>query len=329
MAALVDYALWDQWLNALRRDSQLPSVQSQFTDQDLLDIAWEQVTRVLAPLLIRARPSFFRETYDITLVADQPTYLIPPFAMLNKLHLAHLRDTTGLVNKLHRREPGEDEFFYEVTSGHARGIRLHDKRIELNPAPSAGDISIWPTLRTWIHRRPSRFVRATDDGSGNNPARAARVLSVVGDVVTYDTLMPSSFDATSVHDFYSQTAPYERVATSVAALTAPSTSSQTFATATAALLQAGDWVCLENETVFMPVPVDFAGHIKDLVIASMGKTQADQKAYESAMKACADDVRNLVTTTADPMTENPLTATLRHSPFLSAIAGRGRGMVRY
>jgi hypothetical protein len=330
VAALADMALWDTWLSdVLRRDSYLPAVQSSFTDQALLDIAWEQVTRVVAPLLITARPSFFRESYDITLVAGQSTYLIPPGAMLNKLHLGYLIDTQGQVCELYRRDPAEDVLFFETTAGHPRGIRIHDKRIEINPAPSAGDITIWPTLRTWIHKRPGRFVRATDDGSGTNPARAARVLTSAAGTITYDGLAPSSFSANSVHDFFSQVEPYERVASSVTATGAPTTSSQTFATATAALVTAGDYVCLTNETCFMPIPVDFAGHIKDLTIASMGKTQADKDAYTAAMKACADDVKNLYPAAANEMTGNPQIQTLRNSPFLSAIAGRGRGMIRY
>lgn len=321
-------ALWDTWIDTLTRDSYLPAVQGGFTHQQLLDAAWEQVVRHMAPMMITARSTFFRESYDITLVAAQATYDIPPFAMLNKLQLGYLIDSNGAIGKLHRCDPPEDEFFFETSDGHPIRIRLHDKQIELIPAPSAGDLTTWPTLRTWIYRRPGRFVRATDDGSGDNVARAARVLTSAAGLVTYTGIMPSSFEATSSHDFFSQTSPYRRVGTAVAALTAPDTSSQTFSTANAALITAGDYVCLTNETCFMPVPVEMGGHVKDLVIASIGKTQADKDAYKTALETLARDVKVMFPAAADPLEGNPQVMTLRHSPFLRAIVGRrGRGMV--
>jgi hypothetical protein len=322
-------ALWDTWIDTVLRSSYLPAVQGGWNHQELLDTAWEQVVSVMMPMLITSSPRFRRENHDITLVAEQSTYTIPEHAMLRKLHLAHLIDTDGRPGKLHRREPTEDEFFFESTSGHPISIRLHDTYIELNPAPSAADILVWPTLRTWIHRRPGRFVRATDDGSGDNPARAAQVLTSSSGTVTYTTTMPSSFAADSEHDFYSQTEPHRRLGTAVAATGAPSTSSQTFSTANAALVSAGDYVCLKNETCFMPVPVDMGRHIKDLVIFSIGKTQSDKDAYQTALESLQRDVSGMFRAAADPLPGNPLTQTLFHSPFLRAIGtGRGRRMVR-
>lgn len=329
MAELDNAALWDTWLAWLVRDSRLPAVQGAYDHQDLLDIAWEQVVGIMAPTLVTASSRFFREEYDITLVAGQSRYDIPPYAMLNKLHLGTLLDTDGRPGKLTRLEPTEYEFFFSTSSGHPTRITMHDKQIELNPAPSAADILVWPSLRTWIHRRPGRFVRATDDGSGDNPARAARVLTSAAGLVTYTGLMPSSFNATSEHDFYLHTSPHRRVATAAAALTAPDTSSQTFSTANAALVTAGDYVCLKDETCFMPVPVEMGGHVKELVIYTIGKTQADKDAYQTAVEAMKMYVATNFATAANPMTGNPQLQTLNHSPFMKALGGRrGSRMVR-
>lgn len=329
MAELPDKALWDTWIDSLMLSSQLPAVQSQWTHQQLLDIAWEQVVSVMMPMLITASPRFRRENHDITLEAGESTYTIPEHAMLRKMHLVSLLDTSGRPGKLNRLEPSEYEFFFQTSSGHPTRITVHDTTIELNPPPSAADILIWPTLRTWIHRRPGHFVRATDDGSGNNPARAARVLTSAAGTVTYTALMPSDFSASSEHDFYSQTEPHRRLGTSVVATGTSGTSAQTFATADAALVAAGDYVCLANETCFMPFPVDMGRHCKDLVIYSIGKTQADKDAYQTAIEAMQRDIAIMFRAASDPLPNNPLTQTLQHSPFLRALGTRrGSRMVR-
>jgi hypothetical protein len=326
VAELGNYALWDSWIETVLRDSYLPSVQSGFTHQQLLDVAYENFIRTMAPLVTAMRTSLLRESYDITLVAGQATYDIPEHAMLNRIEVGYLLDDDDRPQRLERLEPTQHTLFFRPDSGHPTRITIHDKQIELNPPPSSADITPYPTLRTWIWRRPGRFVRASDDGSGNNPARGARVTSSAAGTVTYTTTMPSSFDASSEHDFYSQTHPHRRLATAVAATGAPSTSSQTFATATAALVVAGDYVCLKNETVFMPVPVDMGGHIKDLVIRSLGKTQADKDAYALSQAALQEDIKILFPVAADPMPGNPPAITLLNNPFLRI--RRGRSMVR-
>lgn len=329
MSALVDIAVTDTFIAALKRDSFLPAVQSQFSDQDLLDIAYEQFLRRMAPVMLRARPTFFRESYDITLVGGQSSYNIPPFAMLNKLQVAQLIGVNGEVGKLNRRDPAEDVYFYQTSASHALWIRLHDKTIEINPTPSSGDVNAWPTLRCWIYRRPGRFVRLTDDGSGNNPARAAQVIANDGNgTLTYNTIMPSSFNASSEHDIYDQTSPYPRIVTDKFAIAAPSTSSQTFTTTDLpSTVGVGDYVCLTNETCVLPVPVEFIPHLKDLVIKSIAKTQGAQDDYALALKEMESDIVSTFSAAADPMEGNPQTITLLQSPFLSAMR-RGRTIVR-
>lgn len=331
MTELVDLSLTDAFLDTLRRDSWLQAVQSQYTDQQLLDIAHEKIVRVMAPLMIKASKRFFRAVYDITLEADVDEYDIPPSAMGNKLHLAALIDNDGRPSKLTRKEPAEDIFFHAGTSGHPMWIRLDDKTIVVDPAPSAGDIAAYPTLRTYIHREPGRLVRATS--SDEYPGRAIRVASVAAGtgVVTYDTssTMPSDFAADSEHDFYSAVGPYKRKAAATAATAIDATLlTQTFDPDTADLLAAGDWVCLKNETCFVPVPANMVGHAKDLTIAQIARTQGDKDAQAAAEKALAADIAILYPAVADPMDENPQPLTLFHSPFLQMFGRRGRGTVR-
>ncbi len=322
MSALTDLALTDAFVDLLLRDSFLQAVQSQFTHQQLLDIAYEKTIGIVCPLLFTARKAFFRESYDITLVADQETYDIPSYAMGDKLYLGYLLDTDDKPHKLEQRDPPEDVFFFETTSGHPGTIRLHDKTIEINPAPSSGDISTYPTLRTWIHRRPGRFVRATT--SGSNTGRAAKVSTVVSTTVTYTGTPPTDFTSSSEHDFYDSVT-HRRIGTDVTA-TGASGSTQSFASADAALLSANDWVCLKDETVFLPFPVDLVGTLKSLTIAQIAESQGDREAMATAEAAAAKYIQTLFPAIATPIEGSPPAVTLHHSPFLRAYR-RGRGMV--
>ena len=176
MALLTDKMITDEFIADLRRDSLLPAVQSQWTHQRMLDVAYDEVLSSVAVPLCEIDHSYYRESSDTTLVASQSTYDIPRYAMLGKIHKAILVDTSGNVDDLIGLNPAELVHFNDTTAGHPRRMRIDGHQIVLNPAPSTADIVTWPTLRTWIYRTPSRLVRLTTDGS--NTGRAATVSGV-------------------------------------------------------------------------------------------------------------------------------------------------------
>ncbi len=316
MAALTDLTLTDGFIESLIERSQLPAVQSQLTHQQLLDRAYAKILRKMAPLLITARKSFFREIEDITLVASQSEYDIPEKAMLEKLYLTSLLGPNGEVSELQYTEPTEDLFFFQTEDGHPIRFRLDDKVIVVNPPPTAADLASWPTLRTYIHRRPGRLVRATSDEESNE-GRAAQVLSVdtITGIVTYTDTLPANFTDLTTHDVYSLTGLHKRKVTEITA-TAATTTTQTFAAADVADIVAGDWVCLEGETVFLPVPAEMVEHVQDLVIADIAATQGDKDAIQNAEKAMRDDIALLFPASAKPSEGNSQRVTLLGSPFL-------------
>lgn len=326
MALLVDKMVTDEFVADIKRDSFLPAVQSQWTDQRILDVAYDEVLSSLAVPLCEIDHSYYREASDITLVAGQAEYDVPRYAMLGKIHLAQLIDTNGEVGALDRIDPPEEKWFKTTTDGHPSRVRIDNNQIILDPAPSAADIVTWPTLRCFIYRRPSRLVRLTT--SGSNTGRCAVVSTAAAALVTYTAATPTDFTSSSVHDFYDGAAPFRRVASAVAATAKALTTNQGFASATVALLSAGDYVCMRDETCVVPVPsAELLKPLRQLVIASIAATQGDKAAYTNALEQFSGKVAALFPAASNRLQNNLSALSLYNSPFLRGMRRSG-GMVR-
>jgi hypothetical protein len=327
VALLTDKMITDEFIADVKRDALIPAVQSQWTHQRILDVAYDEILSNVAVVLAEIDHSFYRESVDTTLVASQAEYDVPRYAMLGKVYKAVLVDTSDNVQDLVGTNPGEVVHFNDTTAGHPRRIRIDGHQIVLNPAPSSTDITTWDTLRTWIYREPSRPVRLSTDGS--NTGRCATVSSVAGTTVTYTGSTPSDFTSSSVHDFYSGTYPFRRIGSAITATAKGAATTQGFSSANAALLEAGDFVCLRDETCVMPVPSrSLLSPLRDLVRARIHSTQGDRKGYEAALASFQGKVTQLYPAAANRLQGNPSIASLLHSPFLRAARTAGRRMVR-
>ncbi len=326
MALLVDKMVTDEFIADVKRDSFMPAVQSQWTHQRILDVAWDHALSVVAVPLTDADHSFYREADDTTLVAAQVAYDMPRYAMMSKIHLMQLIDTDGLPQKLERIDPQDEWIWKSSSDGHPRRIRIDGLQIICNPAPTATDILTWPTLRNYIYRRPSRMVRLTT--SGSDTARAAQVLTAAGTLVTYTGSKPSDFSSSSIHDFYQGRPPFRRIGSAVTATASAATDTQGFATGSVALLQAGDFVCLRDETCVVPVPsAELLLPLKLVVRAAIAGTQGAKGVYEQTMKDFASLVAQLYPAAANRLQGNLAAMSLHHNPFMRAVRAPGRRMV--
>ncbi len=326
MSLLTDKMITDEFLADIRRDSFLPAVQTQWTDQKILDVAYDEVLSGVVAPLTQIDHSFYREISDITLVADQGEYDVPRYAMLGKIYTAYLVDTDGNIGGLHGVNPPENVHFNVTSSGHPWSIRIDGSQIVVNPEPSSTDIATWTTLRTFIYRRPGRLVRLATDGS--NTGRCATVSGVAGTTVTYTGNTPTDFTSSSVHDFYSGHYPFRRIGSAVTATAKAAANTQGFSTANAALLSAGDYVCMRDETCVVPLPShELLKPLRQLVIASIAASHGDKDAYKTALEMFVQKVDQLYPASSNRLQNNLATMTLRASPYLKAL-GRGRRMVR-
>lgn len=327
MALLTDKMITDEFIADLQMMSFLPAVQSQLTHQQMLDIAYHEVLTGIAVPLTEIDHGFYRSTSNITLVADQAAYDMPEHAMLSKIHKLYLTDADENVCELTRMDPPEHQFFKgSSTSGHPSRVRVDATQIILDPPPSAADILVWPTLRTFIYRRPNRPVRLTT--SGTNTGRGAVVSTAAGTLVTYTAATPSDFTASSIHDFFLGTPPFRRVRGSSPATAKAAATTQGFAAGVIDDLTAGDIGNLAGETCVMPVPTaEFLPLLHDLVIGRIARMQGDQAMYAAAQQAAQGYMAKTFPASANRLQNELAAVSLHHSPFLRGMR-RGPRMVR-
>lgn len=265
----------DDLVTDIKRDSYLAVAQRDFSSAVLLNIADQELFETIAPALVAFDDGYFLEPAAQDFVATQSDYVLDRYAMWGKIRRAERLTSAGDPVELTRLTQ-EQVYDWDATgTGTPQAfLPLHDK-VRVYPKPSDAT----EDLQLWIYRRPGRMVLQ---------ASAAQVQSVVGPLVTYTGSKPTTFTASTVHDFYRGTSPFQRVGTAKTATASAAANTQGFASADAALLQANDWVCLRDETVFPAIPIELHPFLKDLVIRSMARTQMDQAQYETARKEISD-----------------------------------------
>ncbi len=305
--------LSDDLITAIQRDSFLPTSQGVFTSPQLLAIADEQVLDTMVPLLLGLDSGWYREYTDTTLVADQAGYTFPRYAMFGKFFRVSLVDSSGNYSELTRVDPSMLGSMQLATSSKPAFFYVTNSQIVLAPAPDAGAVSTY-SLRQWYYRRPGRLVLST---------AAAVVLSVVTatGVVTYTAAPPAAFTSATSHDVYIGTAPFYRRQSGIVA-SALAGSTQTFPITTLPL--AGDYVCSIDETVYPAIPLELVSHLKDLVIASLARSQMDREQYEIVKGRIVERARVAMSTApGEQVVSQPRKFSLWDNGLLSSF-GRGK-----
>lgn len=262
----------DDLITDIERDSFQPAAQDHFTTAQKLAIADAEILQTLAPLLVSLDSGFFLEPADTAIVADQAEYDLDRYAMWNKVRRVELLDSDDVPlyeDGLKLATP-EQRSMYSTESSTPEAFEMRDKQIVLLPPPDDAT----QTLRQWIYRRPGRLVATSS-------AAVVSSVNTVSGVITYTATRPSGFTAASVHDVYAGRSPFRRIITAAEASDTPGANQQEFAGVSGlSLVQAGDYVCFRDETVYPAVPIELVPFLKDLVIRSMARTQMDEKAYQ-------------------------------------------------
>lgn len=271
----------DQLVADIKRDFYLPVDQDTFTPSTILSVADDELMSEVFPLFKSFNEGFFLEPVLQSFVAGQAEYTLPKYAMWNAVYLVQ-RTVNGVpvYPDYGRIEIGQLTEYQTNIQGTPQVYYLLDNTIVFAPTPAVGTPD---AFRLWIYRRPGRMVPVSE---------AAQVLSVnygTGQV-TYTAAPPSTYTASSFHDFYSKTPPFRRLATNIQA-SALAGAVQTFPIASVQTLVAGDFVCLLDETVIPPVPMEIVPFLKELTIKSMARTQMDQETYALQKQEVIDKIK--------------------------------------
>lgn len=307
----------DDLILDIKRRSFLPVAQTQFTNDDLLSIADEQILSTIAPMLRRMDQGYWIEAFDQALVADQRRYEFPRYAMWNKVNAIHLVDADGnVVQPLVRTEPYNQRWGRGAASGQPTMCWFEHDKVALDPPPSSAAAASL-TLRQWIYRRPNRLIETTG---------AMQVAVIDGVEVTMASVDADVFYEGVVVDVFSSESPFPRVATAMT-LGGVTGSVFTQTAAEAALLSVGDWVCPRDRTVYPNLPIEMVPFLVSLVVLELSATQMDREAYSIGKDKIVGEMQAILQGASNRADSQPKTVSLLNSPLARMMAMRGRRMI--
>lgn len=158
-------AAWttDDLLSAVKRKCQLTSAANgKLSDQEILDIANEEMQTGVASLIRRARESIWSYHEDITIVDGTSDYHVPPQAMGGALKEVKIVDSSGNAFDVPRVDESEiDHYTVNPDPWWPNGVAfaLSGDFLVLLPTPNA--VFAGDTLRLRYTLRPSTLILTT------------------------------------------------------------------------------------------------------------------------------------------------------------------------
>lgn len=151
----------DKLVKTIKRRGFVPNSQETMTDEDLLQIATEEMNFAIVPMLMRAQEEHLVYTFDVDFELNKSKYEIPDRAHGNKLRDVSLIDNNGNVYEMFRYSLDEvSDFNRNGNRSNTRGFYIENNQVVL-----LGELqSNYKSLRFYIYLRPNALV-PFDQGS--------------------------------------------------------------------------------------------------------------------------------------------------------------------
>jgi len=213
--------------------------EGRFTDQELLDIAYNSLISEIVPLVILTREDFFLTPTDFAITANDAAVLIPSRAL------------NGVVREVKRIVGDEVQDFRRMdledvrtkATGQPRAFYLQGNELILYPTPS----ETLGTLRVWFSIRPSKLVPVNECG---------RITAISSNTVSLT--IPSTWTTSETFDLVRGRAHFDILGFDLSA-TSVGGGQITFTADVPAALRVGDYVSLAEECCFPLLPAE--GHV--------------------------------------------------------------------
>lgn len=254
----------DRLVDQITLKGSLP--EGRFTDQELLDLAYDCLLSEIVPAVLLTREDFWVTYKDYTITASQSAYAIPTRALNGVVREVKLIDGSS-VEDIDRID------LEEVTTtqeGSPCAFYVRGNYLTLYPTPS----TTTGTLRVHYFTRPSKLVPVSE---------CACITAINGSMVTVS--IPSGWTTADTFDLVRGRAHFDALDID---LTASSVANgQITFSSVPTELQVGDYVTLAEETCFPSLPPE--GHvvlIQSAVTAAL-ESLGDPAAATSAAKTAA------------------------------------------
>ena len=258
---------------AIKRRGSFPNSQSLFSNQDLIDIANDELWDTVVPWLMANREEYLVSYKDITLAANEKTIDIPQNAMGMKLRDVVVVTNPGMSQEttyaLARTSPDE------IASGNLNGsilpflsscFYIQNNQVIIWPAPSSETI-----FRLSFFRRPNQLIATTSCG---------QVTSV--DTNTNEVVLdnvPVSWTAGDTFDIISNTPAFDAVLEVDEAVVV---SNPTVQLTDVTGVSVGDWVCLTGESPIAQVPLELHHLLAQAAVVKCLESQKDAEGMQLA-----------------------------------------------
>lgn len=166
-------------IRSIKRRAFIPSSQETFTDEDLLEMATEEINLGLVPLIQRMHEEHLVYYTEVVLDPSKKRYPIPARAHGNKLRDVALIDENDNAFEMHRYSLNELSDFSNTTAYiNARGFYLENNDIILTNFQT----NFGQKLRIYFYMRPNSLILESNGA----------VINSVADITEVDKINPIS-----------------------------------------------------------------------------------------------------------------------------------------
>ena len=255
-------------INSVKRIASIPSAQSSLSDQDILDIANEQLQAYIVPIITSQREDYFVTSVDVPLVSGVISYRLPTRSVGQALRQVYTVNALGHVQ-------GFPRMSREDLEGASKGFYLEGNVLTVIIDDPNKVAQLGVSIRMMYHQRPNTMVLSGQSGVVSTFNAGARQVTLAS--------APGAFSSTVPYDIGRGRPGFENLAIDQTATVAGSI--LTFASALPADLATGDVVTLAGESTFPQIPLEVHPLLAQRVAVACLESLGDDDHLPSAAKA--------------------------------------------
>jgi hypothetical protein len=280
----------------IKRRSYAPISQITLTDQDLLDMADEELQVGVVPFMMEVREEYLVDYVDYNIEGNENQFEVPSRSIGAKL-----RDVTVLTSPSSQGNQPNEKSLPQINAEDSvwnnnynnllsiQSFFLRDNNVVLSPSASsyAGQ-----QLRLYYFKRPNKLVLTSN---------CAQITSITDNTCTVN-LVPTSYgsgNAISITSDVVKASPPFKLLTMDISLTIDSTTNTvTFPNPLSDYsISVGDYICLAGETPIPIIPVELQSFLAQRVAVTILSSLGDPKNFEMATNRLLEmekNIRNLI-----------------------------------
>jgi len=252
----------DTLLEQIKSRALIPTNQSTYTDEDLLEMATDQMQNTVIPMILRTRNEFFVTSSDHAITSSNREIDIPYRAIG-----LSLRDVV--------KADGPDEHSLALIAPENKGIQLSATAsgfyLRANKVVVLGSWS--GTVRLYYHQRPGSLVETST-------ARKVTAINTGTNTITVASV-PTSWTTSTVVDLIRYRPGFDTLNSDLA-ITAINTNDITLSGLPAGLA-VGDWITVSETSPVPQIPVEYYPFLAQSVAAKILEGIGDFEGMKAAM----------------------------------------------